>query len=114
MHNDRLHSRTIGRQRQTVNACEEAKRTQFWKIDGCINCFAYQDHLAGKLQLHEAMASCLLRGCMDFGHSILKPFIGTHEIVKHWKRHPEQRDTLRKRIYHILESRDLNPEEVLR
>jgi len=56
------------------------KERRFIEIDGCINCEPYNDYHERKLQLHEAMSSCLLLGCQTHGHTILNPYIGSHEL----------------------------------
>ena len=56
------------------------EKQRFVEIDGCINCDSYNAHRNDEIQLHEAMGSCLLFGCQSHGHTVLKPYIGTHEL----------------------------------
>jgi hypothetical protein len=64
----------------------ELEGVRFYEIDGCINCNAYKrwkdrhKEPHPKPQLHEVRASCLLHGCINYGHDIMKPYIGNHEI----------------------------------
>lgn len=67
---------------------------RFIKEKGCINCSASKalkektGHDYGFD--HEIQVACLLSGCLDYGYSLIKPFMDPDEILKYAKeKHPE-------------------------
>jgi len=88
------------------------EKPRFLEVDGCINCETYTDWqerknlIEGGLQLHEVLVSCVLLGCEGYGVTVMKPYIGTHEIVEYVRTHellPDQRKNIRK----VLEGRNV-------
>lgn len=74
----------------------DKEEPRFKELDGCINCSTYKSYRSEdkNLQMHEATAACLLSGCVNYGHDVLRPYIGTHELEN------------------VLESGELNGEEL--
>jgi len=58
----------------------------FIKVRGCVNCSASKElkKRTGKEYGfdHELMVKCMLVGCMNYGYSLLHPYIDPEEIVR--------------------------------
>lgn len=58
----------------------------FIQVRGCINCSASKEHkerFGEHYGFHsETLIGCVLRGCIDYGHSLASPFIDPAEIVR--------------------------------
>lgn len=66
----------------------------FIKVRGCINCDSYKELKKRNEQFdHELQTGCLLKGCYDYGFSLINLFIDPEEIickVKEGKFNPKQ------------------------
>jgi len=58
----------------------------FMEIKGCINCScskSMKERTGRDYGFdHEVMAGCIIRACVEYGHSIAKPFIHPAEVIR--------------------------------
>lgn len=77
----------------------------FIEMRGCINCSASKSmkerHGREYGADHELMAKCMLMGCVNYGRSLVEPYMDPEEVVrmaneKRWTADPKKAENLRR------------------